>query len=41
MARELVAATIGTLGLRLHPEKTRVVHLTRGSEGSGEETTGR
>ena len=33
MARELVAATIGTLGLRLHLEKTRVVHLTRGAEG--------
>jgi group II intron reverse transcriptase/maturase len=33
MARELVAATIGTPGLRLHPEKTRVVHLTRGAEG--------
>ncbi len=32
-ARELVAATIGTLGLRLHPEKTGVVGLARGSEG--------
>jgi group II intron reverse transcriptase/maturase len=32
-ARELVAATIGTLGLQLHPEKTRVAHLTRGAEG--------
>ncbi len=33
MARDLVAATIGTLGLRLHPEKTRVACLTRGAEG--------
>ena len=32
-ARELVATVLGTLGLRLHPEKTRVVHLTRGREG--------
>jgi RNA-directed DNA polymerase len=32
-ARELVAATIGTLGLQLHLEKTRVAHLTRGAEG--------
>jgi RNA-directed DNA polymerase len=32
-ARKLVAATIGTLGLQLHPEKTRVAHLTRGAEG--------
>ena len=32
-AGELVAATIGTLGLQLHPEKTRVAHLTRGAEG--------
>src|SRR3954471_14431796 len=32
-ARELVAATIGTLGLRLHPEKTRIAHLARGAEG--------
>jgi group II intron reverse transcriptase/maturase len=32
-ARELVAATIGTLGLQLHPEKTRVAHLTWGAEG--------
>jgi group II intron reverse transcriptase/maturase len=32
-ARELVAATIGTLGLRLHPEKTKVVRLARGAEG--------
>ena len=32
-ARELVAAVIGTLGLRLHPEKTGVVGLARGAEG--------
>ncbi len=32
-ARELVAATLGTLGLRLHPEKTKVVGLARGAEG--------
>jgi RNA-directed DNA polymerase len=32
-ARELVAATLRTLGLRLHPEKTGVVHLARGAEG--------
>jgi RNA-directed DNA polymerase len=32
-ARELVAATLATLGLRLHPEKTGVVHLARGAEG--------
>jgi len=32
-ARELVAATLATLGLRLHPEKTRVVGLARGTEG--------
>jgi RNA-directed DNA polymerase len=32
-ARELVAATLATLGLRLHPEKTRVVRLERGAEG--------
>jgi RNA-directed DNA polymerase len=32
-ARELVAATLQTLGLRLHPEKTGVVHLSRGAEG--------
>jgi group II intron reverse transcriptase/maturase len=32
-ARELVAATLQTLGLRLHPEKTGIVHLARGSEG--------
>ncbi|MCA1693925.1 MAG: group II intron reverse transcriptase/maturase [Actinobacteria bacterium] len=32
-ARELVAATIGQLGLRLHPEKTGVVGLARGVAG--------
>lgn len=32
-ARELVAATLATLGLRLHPDKTRVVGLARGAEG--------
>jgi group II intron reverse transcriptase/maturase len=32
-ARELVAAVLGTLGLRLHPEKTRIVGLARGTEG--------
>jgi group II intron reverse transcriptase/maturase len=32
-ARELVAAVLDTLGLRLHPEKTRIVHLVRGAQG--------
>jgi RNA-directed DNA polymerase len=32
-ARELVAAVLETLGLRLHSEKTRVVQLARGAEG--------
>ena len=32
-ARELVAAVLDRLGLRLHPEKTRIVHLARGAEG--------
>jgi len=27
-ARELAATVLATLGLRLHPEKTRIVHLT-------------
>jgi group II intron reverse transcriptase/maturase len=31
-ARELVAAVLDTLGLRLQPEKTRIVHLTRGEQ---------
>ena len=32
-ARELVAATLARLGLRLGPEKTRIVCLTKGAEG--------
>jgi group II intron reverse transcriptase/maturase len=32
-ARELVAAVLDPIGLRLHPEKTRIVHLARGAEG--------
>jgi RNA-directed DNA polymerase len=32
-ARELVAAILAGLGLRLSPEKTRIVHLARGAEG--------
>ena len=32
-ARELVAATLATLGLRLHPDKTGVVGLKGGAEG--------
>jgi RNA-directed DNA polymerase len=32
-ARELVAGVLDTLGLRLHPEKTRIAHLARGAEG--------
>jgi RNA-directed DNA polymerase len=32
-ARELVATVLGTLGLRLHPGKTRIVCLARGAEG--------
>jgi group II intron reverse transcriptase/maturase len=32
-ARELVAAILETLGLRLSPEKTRIVHLAGGAEG--------
>ena len=32
-ARELVAAVLDGLGLRLHPEKTRIAHLSRGAEG--------
>jgi RNA-directed DNA polymerase len=32
-ARELAAAALATLGLRLHPEKTGIVHLARGVEG--------
>jgi RNA-directed DNA polymerase len=33
LAGELVAAVLVDLGLRLHPEKTRIVHLARGVEG--------
>jgi reverse transcriptase-like protein/group II intron maturase len=32
-ARELVATVLDALGLRLHPEKTRIVHLATGAEG--------
>jgi len=32
-AREQVAATLGTLGLRLQPEKTGIVHLAGGAQG--------
>jgi group II intron reverse transcriptase/maturase len=32
-ARELVAAVLDGLGLRLHSEKTRIAHLERGAEG--------
>jgi group II intron reverse transcriptase/maturase len=32
-ARDRAAATLAGLGLRLHPGKTRVVHLSRGAEG--------
>ena len=32
-ARELVAAVLETLGLRLAPEKTRIVRLAGGAEG--------
>ncbi len=32
-ARELVAAVLDGLGLRLHPEKTRIAHLARGAQG--------
>ena len=32
-ARELVAAILDGVGLRPHPEKTRIVHLARGAEG--------
>ena len=32
-ARELVAAILDAVGLRLHPAKTRIVHLARGAEG--------
>src|SRR3954470_3699331 len=32
-ARELVAAILDGLGLRLHPEKTGIAHLARGAQG--------
>lgn len=32
-AREQAAAVLDLLGLRLHPEKTRIVHLARGAGG--------
>lgn len=32
-ARELVVAVLDELGLRLHPEKTRIAHLSKGAEG--------
>ena len=32
-ARELVAAVLDGLGLRLHPEKTRIAYLSKGAEG--------
>lgn len=32
-ARDLTETTLGNLGLRLHPEKTRIVDLRRGAEG--------
>jgi RNA-directed DNA polymerase len=31
-ARELVASVLDTLGLRLQPEKTKIVHLTKGAQ---------
>ena len=34
-ARDLAEATLAPLGLRLHPEKTRIVRLGQGEEGSG------
>jgi len=33
MARSIAEAALAPLGLRLHPDKTRIVHLTRGAEG--------
>jgi group II intron reverse transcriptase/maturase len=32
-ARSVAETTLATLGLRLHPDKTRIVHLARGAEG--------
>jgi group II intron reverse transcriptase/maturase len=33
MARSVAEAALAPLGLRLHPDKTRIVNLTRGTEG--------
>ena len=33
MARSIAETVLATLGLRLHPDKTRIVHLTKGAEG--------
>ena len=33
MARSIAETALAPLGLRLHPDKTRIVHLTRGAEG--------
>ena len=33
MARSIAETALVPLGLRLHPDKTRIVHLTRGAEG--------
>jgi RNA-directed DNA polymerase len=32
-ARQRIEVILGTLGLHLHPDKTRIVHLARGQEG--------
>jgi retron-type reverse transcriptase len=32
-ARSIAATVLATLGLRLHPDKTRIVNLTKGAEG--------
>jgi len=32
-ARSIATTVLATLGLRLHPEKTRIVNLTKGAEG--------
>lgn len=32
-ARSIAETALAPLGLRLHPDKTRIVHLTRGAEG--------
>ncbi|HVB01456.1 MAG TPA: group II intron reverse transcriptase/maturase, partial [Acidimicrobiales bacterium] len=33
MTRSIAETALAPLGLRLHPDKTRIVHLTRGAEG--------